>query len=197
METRTPSTNKFAKGARKISRRLHRDLSFFFSGVILVYAVSGIALNHKSTFNSNYDINRYAVSVTEPIPDKSAIDQAWVKRVLLEPFGEEQAYTKHYYPQPGTIKVFLKGGSSVVVDLGSGKGEYESIKKRPILSALNRLHYNPGKWWTTFSDIFAVGLIVITITGWIMMRGKKGLWGWGGVELLAGIAVPLVFLFFF
>ncbi|KAA3139706.1 peptidase, partial [Alistipes onderdonkii] len=31
---------------RKWSRPVHRDLSFFFSGVLLIYAVSGFMLNH-------------------------------------------------------------------------------------------------------------------------------------------------------
>ena len=37
---------------RKWSRPVHRDLSFFFSGVLLIYAVSGFMLNHKRDFNS-------------------------------------------------------------------------------------------------------------------------------------------------
>ena len=33
---------------RKWSRTLHRDLSYVFSGVLLVYAMSGFMLNHKN-----------------------------------------------------------------------------------------------------------------------------------------------------
>lgn len=47
-----------------------------------------------------------------------------------------------------------------------------------------------------FSDIFAACLIVITITGLVMVKGKKGLWGRGGIELSVGIAIPLLFIFF-
>ena len=39
---------------RKWCHILHRDLSFFFAGVILIYAFSGIMLNHKRDFNSDY-----------------------------------------------------------------------------------------------------------------------------------------------
>lgn len=187
----------FMTKLRKVSRRLHRDVSFFFAGVILVYAISGIALNHKSTFNSNYDISRRTFAVSEAIPARTAVTEAWVKRVLLEPVGEQKAYTKHYFPTSGTMKVFLKGGSSVVLDMEAGQAEYESFKRRPFFSAIARLHYNPGRWWTVFSDIFAVALIFITVTGFVIMKGRKGLWGWGGVELLAGLLFPLAFLFFF
>lgn len=182
---------------RKVSRRLHRDFSFFFAGVILIYAISGIALNHKSTFNSNYDISRHTFTIAETIPPRSDVTVKWVKNALLEPVGEENAYTKHYFPKDGTIKVFLKGGSSVVADLGTGQAEYEAFKRRPFFSAVSRLHYNPGRWWTLFSDIFGGALILITITGFTMMKGRKGFLGWGGIELLAGLLFPLAFLFFF
>jgi hypothetical protein len=64
-----------------------------------------------------------------------------------------------------------------------------------LISALTKLHYNPGRWWTHFADVFAVGLIIITVTGMVMLKGPKGLWGRGGIELAAGILIPLLFLF--
>ena len=93
------------------------------------------------------------------------------------------------------LKVFIRGGSSLTVDLASGHAVYESIRKRPVLSSLNRLHYNPSRWWTVFSDVFLAGLIVIVLSGLVMMRGPKGLRGRGGVELIAGILIPLLFIF--
>ena len=63
-----------------------------------------------------------------------------------------------------------------------------------MLSSLNRLHYNPSRWWTVFSDVFLVSLVVIVLSGLVMMRGPKGLWGRGGIELIAGILVPLLFI---
>ncbi len=182
---------------RRVSRRLHRDFSFFFAGVILIYAISGIALNHKDTFNSNYEISRRTFAVEGAMPPRSGVTEEWVKSALLRPVGEEDAYTKHYFPKDGTVKVFLKGGSSVVADLGTGQAEYEAFKRRPFFSAVSRLHYNPGRWWTLFSDIFGGALILITITGFTMMNGRKGFLGRGGVELLAGLLFPLTFLFFF
>lgn len=59
---------------------------------------------------------------------------------------------------------------------------------------MTKLHYNPGRWWTWFSDIFAVALMVITLTGLFMLKGNKGLWGRGGIELLIGIAIPILFV---
>ena len=49
---------KFGSEFRKWSRTIHRELSFFFAGVVLIYAISGFLLNHKRDFNAEYDITR-------------------------------------------------------------------------------------------------------------------------------------------
>lgn len=180
---------------RQICRTVHRDLSYFFSGVILIYAVSGFFLNHKRDFNAEYDITQenYLAAGSFPM-DKESLTEEYVLE-LLEPLGEKENYTKHYFPSDSQMKVFIKGGSSLVLDMQSGAALYESVKKRPVISALNRLHYNPSRNWTIFSDIFAVSLIIITVSGIVMMKGSRGLWGRGGIELLAGILIPLLFIF--
>ena len=167
---------------RKWSRPVHRDLSFFFSGVLLIYAVSGFMLNHKRDFNSDYSVRRTELVFAQEIP---RAEQEWTRaraEELLLRVGEEGNYLKHYFPEPDRLKVFIRGGSSLTVDLASGHAVYESIRKRPVLSSLNRLHYNPSRWWTVFSDVFLAGLIVIVLSGLVMMRGPKGLRGRGGVD---------------
>jgi hypothetical protein len=184
----------FMKQLRKWSRIIHRDLSFFFSGVIIIYAISGFVLNHKKDFNSDYSIKTYDFNIEGSYPLSQELFTKEKVITILEPYNEASNYTKHYFPQSETMKVFLKGGSSLQVDLASGNGLYEQVRKRPIISQFNWLHYNPHKWWTIFSDIFAFSLIVITLTGLVMTRGKKGLWGRGGIELIIGILIPLLFI---
>ena len=101
---------------------------------------------------------------------------------------------RHYFPDSRTLKIFLQGGSSLVADTQSGEALVERLTRRPVWSALTKLHYNPGSWWTTFSDIFAGGLILITLTGLLLVKGPRGLWGRGGAELAVGILIPLLFL---
>lgn len=181
---------------RKWSRDIHRDLSYLFAGALLVYAVSGICLNHKRDFNSDYVIKLEKYDIQQTLPaTREGYTESFVKN-LLEPLGEDGNYTKHYFPSENTMKVFLKGGSSLIVNTENGAAQYESVKKRPVLGSLNRLHYNPSKNWTLFSDIFAAGLIIITVTGLVMVKGGKGLWGRGGIELAVGIAIPMLFIFF-
>lgn len=179
---------------RIICRRLHRDISYLFSGMLLVYAVSGIALNHKDTYNSQYDIQVRQFSVGQPLPARESINRTFITEQLLEPLGEAGNYTKHYFPEEHVLKIFLKGGSNLLVDTESGQATYESVRRRPLMGSLSRLHYNPGRAWTIFSDLFAVALILIILSGIFMLKGKHGLWGWGGIELLVGIAIPLLFI---
>jgi len=160
--------------------------------MLLVYAISGIALNHKDTYNSQFTIERKTFRVSNPIPQTS-INKALVLKWLL-PLDESDNYTKHYFPEHDILKVFLKGGSNVVIDLRTGEGIFESVKKRPVIGALSRLHYNPSKAWTLFADVFAVALLLIIVSGLFMLRGRHGLWGLGGIELLLGILIPLIFM---
>ena len=178
---------------RKWSRILHRDVSYLFAGMILIYALSGILMNHRGDLNPHYSVDRQEYKVAADLSDKAKIDKALVL-TLLEPLGETENYTKHYFPKGGEMKVFLKGGSSVVVNTQTGDAVYERLERRLLLSDMVKLHYNPGRWWTTFSDIFAVCLILITLTGLVMVKGSKGFWGRGGILFIIGIVIPVLFL---
>ena len=164
-------SNNFSAKIRKWLRIIHRDLSFIFAGIIIVYAVSGIALNHKRDFNSDYRISRSEIMLKGDFPKQEKVSKEETLG-LLEQVDEENAYMKHYYFGDQQMKVFLK------------------------LSAFNRLHYNPMRWWTWFSDVFAVSLIIITITGLFMNKGNKGIIGRGGIEFIIGILIPVLFLIY-
>lgn len=97
----------------------------------MIYAISGFMLNHKKDFNSDYLIRQKQIRFTESIPaNPQEINREFAER-LLKTIGEENRYLKHYSPEPGCIKIFIKGGSSLVIHTESGEGIYESIKKRP------------------------------------------------------------------
>jgi len=182
------------KQLRKWSRILHRDIGFFFIGTTLIYGLSGIALNHLHDWNPNYTV--------EITTFKSSIDlsknedtQKHVESLVAE-IDQIDNLRKYYYPNPNTIKIFLKGGSSIVVDIKTGEGRAEFLKKRAVFYQVNFLHYNPNTWWTWFSDIFAGALILFAITSVFMVRGKNGITGIGGIYTLAGIIIPILFLLF-
>ena len=187
-----------SKGAafRKWSRIVHRDLSFFFAGMILIYAISGIVMNHRDSINPHYTVTQTEYKITQDLSDKSKVNEKVILS-LLQPLNETDHFTKYYYPNPDRIKVFLKGGSSLVINTQTQEAVYEKLKRRPLISSMVQLHFNPGKWWTWFADAFAISLILITISGMVMIKGSKGLWGRGGIELVVGILIPILFLAFF
>lgn len=180
---------------RRWCRVLHRDLSFLFAGMVLIYAISGIYMNHRDQINPHYSITRKVYAIND-LPAQQSFDREAVESLMVR-IGADERYTKHYFPREGQLKVFLKGGSSIEADLAKGRVVYESLRRRPLVSQMTTLHYNPHKWWTWFSDAFAVSLIVITLTGMFMIKGRKGLWGRGGVEMLIGIALPILLLLLF
>ncbi|OYT15130.1 MAG: hypothetical protein B7C24_14670 [Bacteroidetes bacterium 4572_77] len=179
---------------RKYNRMIHRDFGFFFFGMTIIYALSGIAINHIGDWNPSYNIERSFYDISSPQQFNYA-DKAKVLE-LLEMVDEEGSYKKHYYPRPELLKVFLKKGS-LIMNTRTGDVSVEKLSRRPIFFYMNYLHYNPGSWWVWFSDIFAGALIILAMSGIIMNKGKKGIKGRGGVYLALGIIIPLVFLIFF
>ena len=140
----------------------------------------------------------YSVEITEFNTKLDLNKSAQVKEnimLLLDDIADRTEYKKHYYPDSQELKVFLSGGSSVVVDLENGDGYAEFLRKRPMFYQVNYLHYNPNNWWTWFSDIFAGALIILAITGIIMVKGKKGITGRGAWLTALGIIIPIIFLF--
>lgn len=193
MQPTTAPNNKPGTRLRRWARIIHRDLSYFFAGVVIIYAVSGIVLNHKRDFNSDYSIRRSEVQLPGTFPQSQEVDSQ-TAREMLRAVDPDARYAKHYASGEDRIKIFVAGGSILEVELQTGKAVYEKLTRRPIISSMNRLHYNPNRWWTRFSDVFAVSLLLITLTGLVMVPGRNGLKGRGGIELAAGIAIPILFL---
>ena len=121
---------KWSSSIRKWSRLIHRDLSFFFAGMVLIYAISGIVMNHRDTINPNFSIERKEYKIAEKLPGKEGMKRENVLP-LLQPLGEEGNYTKHYFPKTDIMKVFLKGGSNLQVNVRTGEAVYESVTRRP------------------------------------------------------------------
>ncbi len=41
---------------RKWNRAIHRDFGYLFFGMTIIYALSGIAINHLDDWNPNYKV---------------------------------------------------------------------------------------------------------------------------------------------
>ncbi|MCD4746419.1 MAG: PepSY-associated TM helix domain-containing protein [Bacteroidales bacterium] len=179
---------------RKWNRVIHRDLGYFFVGMTIIYSLSGIAINHIKDWNPNYVIKTKNINVDIP-SEVTLIKEEQVKKILIT-IGEDKNYKKHYFPNQEQLKIFVTGGT-IMIDIKTGKGIIEKIKKRAVFNQVNFLHYNPGKWWTLFSDVFAGSLILIAVSGLFIIKGKNGITGRGAWLTILGIIVPVIFLIIF
>jgi hypothetical protein len=178
----------------KINRVTHRDLGYLITGMAIIYALSGIALNHKHDWNPNYIVDSYKFKTSVDLNRDSFNDNT--AREILKSLPGEYRYKTSHYPSGNNLNIFIDGGF-VQINTLTGDGILEKISKRPLFFEINFLHYNPGRWWKWFSDLFCVSLIVVTITGLFIIRGKNGITRRGAVLTLIGILLPLIFLFIY
>ena len=78
---------------RKWSRIIHRDVSYLFAGMILIYALSGILMNHRDSLNPHYSVEVKEFKVSQDLTDREKVDKALVLDIL-QPLGESINYTK-------------------------------------------------------------------------------------------------------
>ena len=63
---------------------------------------------------------------------------------------------------------------------------------------LNQLHLNAPKGvWTIVADVYAIGLILMALTGMFVLKGRTGITGRGRWLVAAGIILPLAFWLIF
>lgn len=170
-------------------RALHRDLGYLSVGLTVVYALSGLAVNHIA----DWDPNHTQFSATHPIPaglDAAASDDE-VTRAVLSQLGLDADGADPYRADTDNLYLTLPD-RTVHVDFGSGQILEEGQRDRFLLRVSNWLHLNRGKKaWTYVADAYAGGLLVLAISGLFMIRGSKGLWGRGALLALLGAAVPV------
>lgn len=179
---------------RKTLRIWHRDLGYFIVGMTIVYVLSGVLLNHRHDFNPDYRIYTEEFDVQTGAP-------ADFTRVRLESelqkFPYDLVYKKHYVNNEGLVKVFIESGE-MVIDPDAGKGVIRYLEQRPILFEMNKLHKATlGTTWKWVSDIMAVILLFVAISGIFLLKGKRGFVRWGWWWMIAGFIVPLVFALLF
>ena len=179
---------------RKWNRWIHREMGYLFFGMTIIYGLSGIALNHHVARHWDPGI----VSRSESFKTHLSLTKASVNREVIEEIleitGEGRFYKQYFFPNDEYLMIYLKGGH-INVHLPTGSLTLTKIRNRPVFKEVDYLHYNkPKKLWTWFSDLYALGLILLAISGLIMVRGKKGILGRGGILTAIGILIPLVFL---
>jgi hypothetical protein len=174
------------------ARNLHRDLGYFYIGLIVSFAFSGLMMNHREYWHpEKYTTETKAIQVKvfaeNEINDKFAEDLG--KQLGIDDKMRRQMVKK------GTFKISFEK-HDLEIDMETGKGEIVSFFKTPIISQSMSLHKNTSNFWIYYSDIFAISLIIIALTGTAMIKAGQFSWKNRGWKLaVAGIIFPLLFLF--
>ncbi len=174
---------------RKWNNILHRDIGYAAAALTIIYAVSGIAVNHIGDWNPNYQVLKETIEI-QPIHDAATTD---MKINIMEQLNLPDEPKSVFRPDPETIQLFYSG-KTYTVDIPTGKGVIEYIRPRRVLFEFNQLHLNaPKKVWTWIADIYAGALIIVSITGLFVLKGKNGITGRGAFFTIFGALIPAVF----
>lgn len=179
---------------KKISaRELHRDLGYFYLGLIITFAFSGIMMNHRENWHPDkYTIEAEAIEIS--LPEESQINDAYAENLAKELKINDKV--KRHMVRKGKFKMQFEN-TEVEIDLKSGKGEIIHFIKTPIISQAMKLHKSTSNWWIYFSDIFGISLIFIAVTGAMMVKhGKHTFMRRGWKLAVAGLLFPILFLLF-
>jgi hypothetical protein len=173
------------------ARNLHRDLGYFYIGLIISFATSGILMNHRDSWHAEkYTVETKKIDVK--IPTDADITEEYADS-LGKQLGIDDKIRRHKVDE-GKLRISFEK-NDVEINLKTGKGEIVSFIKTPIISSMMKLHKNTSNWWIYYGDIFGISLIVIAITGTLMIPAGKFSFKKRGWKLaLAGLIVPLLIL---
>ncbi len=172
---------------------LHRDIGYFSVALVIIYGVSGLAINHIADWNPNFI--REKVFITIPPIVSEERDSIIAQSIAALKLTEEPDNV--FRPDPETVQLFFPG-KTYSIDLPTGNVMIESVERRIVLYEMNQLHLNAPKGiWTYIADVFAVSLIFMGISGLFILKGKKGLGGRGKWFVIAGTILPLGYWIWF
>ncbi len=171
-------------------RAIHRDLGNLAVGLTLVYALSGLAVNHvadwEPSFTSYQQTHDLGGALTGTDDEAAA--------AVLARLGVEEKARDVYRAAPDDLQIVFDK-RTLHVNTATGRVLEEGQRPRFFLRAANWLHLNRGKKaWTYVADAYAAGLVLLALSGIFLNAGRKGIIGRGGVLVLLGAAVPVAYV---
>lgn len=176
---------------------------------MLLFSMTGITLNHASQIEARPQIVRShaelpAMLLTglkqQAAQDKPQVPGAayvWLReqfRVDLTKVTAEWSAEEIYFPLP------RPGGDAWLrIDLDGGEVEYE-LTDRGWISWLNDLHKgrHTGAAWSLFIDLFAVGCVLFSLTGLLILKihavQRHSTWPLVGLGVVIPVLLALLFI---
>jgi hypothetical protein len=175
---------------------------------IMLFAVTGLTLNHAGSIEAHPVVTRRSVHLPDEmahaisrIPNR---ERAGIPAELGEFLNRElgvdtQGRAAEWSGDEVYIALPRPGGDAwVSADLSSGDVQYE-LTTRGWISYLNDLHKgrNTGRAWSLFLDVFALACLVFSVTGFFLLklhsRNRGATWPLVGL----GVVIPLLLVIIF
>lgn len=169
-------------------RILHRDIGFIMVGICLIYAISGILLNHMDGKDPSYKTEEYTLHL-EPNLDRNSLKSLWNNNNQLPQSNRVIKVDDTH------LQILFDGGLGIY-NTETGQIDYEKYTKRPFVYWITKLHYNKVRGWNIMADVFAISMVFFALSGLFMVKGKKGITGNGKWYLLIGIMIPILYVIF-
>lgn len=204
-----PSKAHAPRRWRRLLYDLHRDAGFLAAGLVFVYVVSGIAVNHREHWDFNWVVEGERLALGLPaqllgMPEAgeaagvlARAREVELARAIGKALGRSELPAKVMWRGPDRLSLIYGFGGQDVVDYhpSSGLIEHETRKPRFLFRALNYLHLNEGRGaWTWLADGFALLLFFLAGSGLVMVKARRGWRSRAGILLVAGIVLPFVAL---
>lgn len=175
---------------------------------MLLFAVTGITLNHAGAIEAEPVVSERAATLPAPLlatlnattDDKAMVPPSvrdWIDTQMSVDLGgsagewsEDEVYVG--LPRPG-------GDAWLSIDRASGEVAYE-LTSRGWISYLNDLHKgrNAGEAWRWFIDAFAVACLAFCLTGLILLqlhaRHRPMTWPTVGLGLVVPVLIAVLFI---
>jgi len=168
-------------------RAIHRDAGYFGIGLTLIYALSGLAVNHIADWDPSFQ----QISRTHQLPGPLPADAETASQRVLTALAIRETPREVYTAGDDALDIVFDR-RTLHVTPSTGKVLEEGQDPRLFLRAANWLHLNRGKKaWTYVADTYAVILLYLAVSGLFMIPGRKGLLGRGAIIAALGAAVPI------
>jgi uncharacterized protein len=174
---------------------------------MLLFAITGITLNHAADIESEASVVRISGEIPAELLQHLAIEAGqknfalpreihdWLQQYKAINVAASMAEVNNgeiYLPlvRPG-------GDAWLSIDTETGEFEYESTE-RGWIAYFNDIHKgrNTGKAWIYFMDIFALACVIFSVTGFILLQRYADTRSQTWPLLIAGLAVPVFFMLF-
>jgi len=176
---------------------IHIYVSMAGFTLVLLFAITGLTLNHQDFGLSNPDITTKTISLPAELLESP--DQAAVSSYLQETLGVRSPVTDYREDESEIQVIFAAPGKRTLVTISRSErtGEVEA-ENRGILGRLDDLHkgFDAGTAWYWIIDFSAILLTVSSLTGMVTLfslrtRRKSGFIV-GAIGVVTVVAVYLV-----